>query len=364
MNPELVPSPDMLGLPLSPWILRALSALTLAAHWSMIGGAVGGTALMAVEAWRARRSPGGAKLGRAIVSYILFAISIGVTFGIAPLLFVQVLYGNLFYSANVLMAYWWLAIVPLAVGGTYLVYFARQRLNSGQPAPAGAMAAALAVFILLAAILVSITVLSQNPEAWQGMYRWGGAAFYADGAAFRARLALALCGLLTAGGLFVALLGKLHLLYDEQAEQLAVSQGLRLASVAILAQLAAGVAVLVILPENQRHAVVSGGGEAAYFYVAVAAGVATAVLAALARRRPTRAKVVLAGLVYFIGLVALALARDVARQAAVAPVFRVPDIAVNPQWGPFAVFLAFLVGGVAVLVWLVRLARGPRPEAE
>jgi hypothetical protein len=362
MNPELVPSPDMLGLPLSPWILRALSALTLAAHWSMIGGAVGGTALMAAEAWRARRSPGGAKLGRAIVSYILFAISIGVTFGIAPLLFVQVLYGNLFYSANVLMAYWWLAIVPLAVGGTYLVYFARQRLKSGRGVHPGTMAAALAIFILLAAILVSITVLSQNPEAWQGMYRWGGAAFYADGAAFRARLALALCGLLTAGGLFVALLGKLHLLYDAEAEQLAVSQGLRLASVAILAQLVAGAAVLAILPENQRQAV-AGGGEAAYFYVAVAAGLATAVLAGLARRRPTRMKVVLAGLAYFIGLVALALARDVARQAAVAPVFRVPDIAVNPQWGPFAVFLAFLVGGVAVLVWLVRLARGPRPEA-
>jgi len=41
--------------------------------------------------------------------------ALGVTFGIAPLLFVQVLYGNLIYSSSILMGVFWLLIIPFII---------------------------------------------------------------------------------------------------------------------------------------------------------------------------------------------------------------------------------------------------------
>ena len=50
----------------------------------------------------------------------------------APLLFVQVLYGRLFLTSSVLMAWWWLAVVPLVIlaySGAYLLAFRGKALG-------------------------------------------------------------------------------------------------------------------------------------------------------------------------------------------------------------------------------------------
>jgi len=44
----------------------------------------------------------------------------------------------------------------------------------------------------------------------------------------------------------------------------------------------------------------------------------------------------------------------------VSPYFRLSDVPVNPQWGPFVVFLAMLGAGIVALMALVYLARAPK----
>ena len=44
------------------------------------------------------------------------------TTGVAPLLFVQVLYGHFFYTANILLGWRWLAILGVLIVGFYAVY--------------------------------------------------------------------------------------------------------------------------------------------------------------------------------------------------------------------------------------------------
>ena len=119
MNHGLIPSPDLLGYPATPGSMLLLLSLTLAAHWMFIGGAVGATFVVLVNSLRAKDATRRA-VTRTLLVFLPFLLSMGVTLGIAPLLFVQVLYGNFFYSANVLIAGWWLLVVPLVIANLYL----------------------------------------------------------------------------------------------------------------------------------------------------------------------------------------------------------------------------------------------------
>ena len=65
------------------------------------------------------------------------AIAATVTLGVAPLLFVQVLYGRLFFTSSILMAWFWLAIVPLVILAYYGAYLLAFRGEA--PGRAGAL---------------------------------------------------------------------------------------------------------------------------------------------------------------------------------------------------------------------------------
>jgi mono/diheme cytochrome c family protein len=365
-----VPAYDLLGLPLPPWILRALMALTLALHWLLIGGAFAGTVLVGADRLRPSPSPGlrppspvkgegkggPSPLAWRMIPFITLGVSMGVTLGIAPLLFVQVLYGNFFYTSNILLGAWWLALVPLVVGILYLWYWARRHAYAGRPVPAWAAPAAALLFVATATILGSNALLSQSPGEWLRIHHAaGGGALFMD-ATFPARWGLALAGLLAAGGLLVALVGRLGVLGDAEASQIATRAGLRLASWTAPLAAAAAVALAIAQPQAVREAVAQGQGLA--WLVLAAGGLAlTAALAWLARLRPTRLAVTAATAAALVTLLATALLRDVARQAAIAPVETLSGAVLRPQWGPFAMFLVAFVIGVAVVAWLIRLAR-------
>jgi hypothetical protein len=356
MNPDLVPAPDMLGLPMAAPVLHVLMSATLAVHWMLVGGALGGVVILLAEGVRRRTDgPGAAAVGRALVPWLVFALSMGVTFGIAPLLFVQVLYGNLFYSANILQAFWWLAIVPLVVAAHYLLYHARRRTYAGGPAPAWALAAAAACLAVLATILVSNTLLSQEPEAWPRMYStYGGAGLYAAAPALPVRWTFALLGLLTAGGVVAALVGNVTRREDARVGPAVTARGLALARWTLPLQVVAGAVGLMAMPGDRRAALLMRWEVWAFFTAAVA----TAVLLRTAAGPSARpAHTTGAAAVYLAGLFILALLRDAARQEAVSPYLQLADVPVNPQWGPFVMFLVFFVAGAGAVAWGIRAAR-------
>ena len=57
-----------------------------------------------------------------IRDWMPFAISAAITAGVAPLLFIQILYRHRFYTANLLLLHRWMAIVPVLIVAFYLAY--------------------------------------------------------------------------------------------------------------------------------------------------------------------------------------------------------------------------------------------------
>jgi hypothetical protein len=59
---------------------------------------------------------------RFLKEWLPFMLSAAITAGIAPLLFVQIIYQHRFYTGNLLLFYRWLAILPALIVGFYLLY--------------------------------------------------------------------------------------------------------------------------------------------------------------------------------------------------------------------------------------------------
>jgi hypothetical protein len=280
-----------------------------------------------------------------------------VTLGVAPLLFAQVLYGSFFYTSNILLAWWWLGIVPLVIANLYLFYYARKRMDEGRGAGVVLPTVVLAVFVIIAVVLVGNAMLTQSPRDWQAQYAHVGTALYLGGPAFAWRLLLALFALSAAGGTFLALMGGLRLAGDGDANAFLARWGLSLAAAATVPVLiaAAGLAV----------AVFPAGASATWcFYPAVGAMVAAGALGRLARRAPSLVRSAVVTVSSLAGLVLLAVARDVLRAEELSPFFRPHDVPVNAQYGPFVVFLVVFLAGLVVLAYLVKLARGPAERAD
>jgi len=357
LSTDLIPSYDMLGLPAPAWLAQALMALTLALHWAFLGGAVGGTALLVVNALRTKANPDLAELNRRLVPFLPFFLSMAMTLGIAPLLFVQVLYGQFFYTANILLGWWWLGMLGLllaAFGLLWLGWHRECRRDVAIPRDAACghaayrivlPALALVVFAKAAVILASNATLTQSPEAWGATWSRGMNRLFTGDPTLVPRVLFALAGFLAMGGLLVAVLAHVGILPNAGRRA-----GLSLAVPAAVAQVALWLWLLASMPAT-HHGQVS---EDASWWIATMAFLALPLLAGLVRRGGGPVGLLVTAGVQFGGLLAWALARDALRRMALAPVYSPATVPVHPEWSSFAMFAVVFVAGLGVIGWLVK----------
>ncbi|MBE6424762.1 MAG: hypothetical protein E7029_01995 [Planctomycetaceae bacterium] len=101
-------------------------------------------------------------------------IAFGINFGIVPLLFIQYLYGRTFYSATILMAWHWLAIIALLLPAYYGIYHYAFALKKdpdtipGYTRAAGWIASIF--FIIIGFVFVNALTLTAEPEMWKSLW--------------------------------------------------------------------------------------------------------------------------------------------------------------------------------------------------
>jgi hypothetical protein len=59
--------------------------------------------------------------------WLPFALGVTITAGVAPLLFLQILYKRPFYTANLLLFHRWMAILPVLIAAFYLLYLQKSK---------------------------------------------------------------------------------------------------------------------------------------------------------------------------------------------------------------------------------------------
>ena len=115
MNPALVPAVDPTPIPGPTWLFHFLLVFTFILHAVFMNLALGGTLLAAVGQILSGGRAGDPRtaLAQRLMGVNAYGISFAITTGIAPLLFVQVLYQQYFYTATILIAWVWLLFLGL-----------------------------------------------------------------------------------------------------------------------------------------------------------------------------------------------------------------------------------------------------------
>ena len=110
--------PDPMALPAPPVLFVGLLGLTFVVHMLFLGLLVAALWQRVGAEWGKKNTGEIEPLHRAGV----MAFSTTITAGVAPLLFVQVLYGKYFYSSSIAIGFPWLAIVGYLLIGFYSLY--------------------------------------------------------------------------------------------------------------------------------------------------------------------------------------------------------------------------------------------------
>ncbi|HYL80108.1 MAG TPA: hypothetical protein VEU07_04800 [Candidatus Acidoferrum sp.] len=358
--PAVIPDADPIALPAPIGLLQFLLVHTFVLHLVLMNFVLGGSLLALLSHVRGRRA--GTEIGqchRRLIAVLArafpAAMAFTITLGVAPLLFVQVLYGQLFISSSILMAWLWLAVVGLLLLGYYAAYWHSFRYATTKGVPWAALVFAGAL-LAIAFVFANNFSLLQHPEAWRPLYLEGrrGLHLYAlREAEVLPRFLHFVLAALALTGLVVAGIG----LRRERAEpafgRWAAVYGTRWFIGATLIQIGSGIWFLSVQPARVRDALL-GGSFADSAHLAGAAGFALVALAILAPpRRISKVRLSLGAVGIGVTVLLMALLRQRVRTLVLAPHFRYETLPVASQWGAILIFLVLLLAGISLVGWML-----------
>ena len=100
-----------------------------------------------------------------------FMLGCGITAGVAPLLFLQLLYQERFYTANLLLGPRWGAVVPALIAGFYALYVAKSATTLRWRRLA--LAVSVGAFLFVAWSWTELHLVMRDQAVWREMYGAG-----------------------------------------------------------------------------------------------------------------------------------------------------------------------------------------------
>ncbi len=351
----LIPLPDMIPVPWG-WF-KVLLILTFVLHLILMNLMLGGGLLAFFRLLRGGNSP---REAHSLPTLIALTINLGVP----PLLFLQVLYGHLFYTSSVLMAVWWISVIPVLIAAYYAAYGFVRQLDRGSGWLKLWLGASSLFLLAIGFMLTNNMTLMLRPERWTPHLTdaGGGLLNLTEPTLFPRYLHF------VTASIAVAALGRAiyHTIAARRpgAEGLtaerseAIASGLKIFAVTTMVQVVLGVLFWVSLPgEIGKLFLGDSLVHSLHLWLTI---VLTLVVIFTALRRRLWLTTGLTALI----IVLMVLVRDLVRSAYLAPYFHPRDLELIPQASPLIVFVISLLAVVGVLVWILRRAWLANVEVE
>jgi len=333
----LIPVPD--PIPVAWGWFEGLNILTFTVHIALANVLVGGGIIALYYTMRHSDRTPAAPMAERLPT--IFALT--VNFGVAPLLFLQVLYGHLFYTSAILSAVWWLAIIALLILGYYAFY-----INQHKHKGTAFLGAGTAMTLLIALILTSVISMMARPEAWPEYFNNArGTMLNLLEPTFLPRFLHFLLASIALGGLFMALLAHFGKGTGES-----LKKGMETFTGATMLQMATGLWWLLALKRPVQ--IFLGDSLLATIVLVVAIGLTFPTLSAGIGKKPVAAT----GWV-LATILAMCCVRAIVRNAALAPHFSPRELVVTGEVSPLALYLVSLAIGLAALAYMLKLGFKP-----
>ena len=345
MNPSIIPTPDT--IPVN-WIwFEILLIFTFVVHMILMNFILGGSLLTAWDLFTGKKEK---KASGSIPTLIALTIN----FGVPPLLFVQVLYGHLFYSSSVMIAIPWILVIPVMILAYYGAYM---YIKKADHAPLWSRIALLvsSLFLLYVAfIFVNNSTLAIRPERW-GLYfeNQGGAVLNFGEPTLWPRFLHFLISALAIGALGRAIYYR-YSKTEEQEKRFHVKRNLKIFGWMTVIQFAIGTWFWLSMPGSVWKTFM---GQSIFPTVLMGLGWigALLILHSAFTGRFTSAMILGA-----FQVVVMVIIRDIARRSYLDGVFHPNQLANVREASPFIVFLLVFIAGMFLIYYMLRLMSKPK----
>jgi hypothetical protein len=359
IEPMFIPTMDPNPLPAPYWIFKLLLNLTFALHIVAMNFLLGSGLLALLARFQSKRNDYAQRLFYEITRILPVLLPATITLGVAPLLFVQVLYGQFFYTSSIIMGWPWflvLVLLTLAYYGFYFVSF-RKREDLGKAA--WVVSISLLLALIIGFVYTSNVTLSMTPERWHPKYFANPAGWNLnlDERTILPRFLHFFCAALAVGGLFISLRGILKRGKDADYSRYMIQFGGKAFMYATMAQFVIGIWFFSSLPRTQRLLFM---GDSLPATIVLTLGIIGAVAGIMLISSALHQQDSKLGLYAGMGITALVIvlmviSRDTLRDAYLQPYLR--PMSVQTQWEVFPLFLIVFLS--ALVLWLIMMKRYP-----
>jgi len=341
---SLIPTPDALQVH---WFwLHLLLTTTTFLHFVAMNIMLG-TAFIAFAApfWRGSEIM---TLNRHIAKTLPYSIAFTINLGVAPLLFLQVLYGQFLYTSSVLMAVYWLSIIGLLIVSYYAAY--AYRLIDDRKGLKRLYIGVSLLLLLAVSLLFSNNVsIMQMPEVWSTYFSdRTGWLFNSSDPALVPRFLHFIASAVAMGGLGIALYFEIRKRRGETDGEKWIKLGCNWFMVATIINFGFGFWFLGALPEAAYDPATLSGK---IFFIMIIGSVAT-IIPSVAYAQA--GKIIPATVWALITVLLMTLARDILRLTYLKPYFNLTDLPQASQYSPFIMFLIAFIGAIYIVVWMLK----------
>ncbi|WP_027177505.1 hypothetical protein [Maridesulfovibrio bastinii] len=337
--------PNQGSIPVSALWFEGLGVLTLSLHFIVVNILLGSGLIAAYFFFKERDS----YIYKTVSPKLPTLFALSVNLGIPPLLFLQVVHGNYFYTSAVISAIWWMLSVFLFIAG-YSAFYLHQHRQFHTPIKTPAcLLAGITTIVAISLILTSVLTNMENPEQWEMYFHnASGTILNLFSSTTVPRYLHFIFSSIAIGGLFIALTIRCSKkLAPDKIESIKMT-AMKIFAGATMIQMATGLWWIISLKQNVMLALM-GGKKSATMILAFAVLLTLPALAAGFTGKVKSAAV-------WVGLTVLAMTalRAVVRSLTLNE-YNTAEVKVLGEISPLIVFLVLLLLGLAVLWYMLKL---------
>ena len=364
----IIPHFQSVPFPAPLWLLKTLLVVGFITHVIPMNVALGGSFWSGISLLRGKGNPNSnhTRIGHELAMALPFFVSFAITQGIVPLLFLQLIYGPLYYTSSIMMGTTWILLLVILLTGYYALYiykYKHPQLGKG----AGLLLLAVSLlFGFVGFLFTNNMTLMLQPETWQHVVSHGTGNFlnWEEPSVLPRYLHFVLSAIAVTG-LCIGCFGLAKKSKDEVYANWLIRHGSGLFLIITLIQIAVGGWFWMILSKIVTHAYMGGDilGTVSFvgsILLSVLALVSNAISWKNGQATPFKI-----GLVSGVGVVALmSVMRHVLREMTVQNFFHPEIVPVKTQWDLLIVFIISAVGLIAYLTWLTKTIWGSYQNQE
>ncbi len=360
----VIPDFQPVPFPAPLWLLKTLLVLGFYLHAIPMNVAWGGALIAGLYLLFGKGRPENyaTRIGHSLALGLPFFVSLAITQGIVPLLFLQLVYGPLYYTSSILMGTPWILLLVLLLTGYYGLYLYKLKSKKLGGFGAWLLIGVSLLFALIGFLFSNNMTLMLHPETWPavvssaGIGRGVGTFLNTADPTLLSRYLHIMLAAIAVAGLAVGGYGLYWHKRDPVYSSWLISQGSAWYVVITLIQVAVGGLFLMSLP---RPVMQQFMGHETWGTLAFMGSMVLSLLSLLTlgmamksgKSGPFKIGMVFALLVIFL----MALMRHQLREYTVGAFFHPELVPIKPQWDLIGIFGGSAVGLIVYMSWLLKV---------